>query len=114
MAPAAVHDGTAVALTARRAITLDAAFAGPSGALQGTRPEASRAANRSLDQPADKWTLVGRAHTNLMTPGVPKSLTRSAHGNGVTGLLTSVTLIGNYPVMPQPAEVVLAVMPRAK
>ena len=37
----------------------------------------ARTANRRVDQPTEKRIPNGRAHTNLMTPGVPKSLTRS-------------------------------------
>ncbi len=39
MAPAAVHDGTAVALTAQRAVTLDAAFAAHPIRFKGRAPK---------------------------------------------------------------------------
>ena len=39
MAPAAVHNGTAVALTAQRAITLDAAFAAHPIRFKGVAPK---------------------------------------------------------------------------
>lgn len=39
MAPAAVHDGTAVALTAQRAVTLDAAFAAHPSRFKGRAPK---------------------------------------------------------------------------
>ena len=50
---------------------------GPSHPLQGHRPDATGAADRSLDQPPEKGDDTTRLLSNLMTPGVPISLTRS-------------------------------------
>jgi hypothetical protein len=54
----------------------------PAPPLQGRRPEAAGATHCRLDQPTEKGANTGlnqtRLLTNLMTPGVSKSLTRSA------------------------------------
>ena len=50
--------------------------------VQKQEPATTNAAHRSLDQPADKGAnrtpKTALPHTNFMTPGVVKSLTRSA------------------------------------
>jgi len=97
MAPAAVHDGTAAALTAHRAVTLDAAFAAHPIRFKGRAPKPPVLANRRLDQPTDKRVLNGRAHTNLMTPGVPKSLTRSVGCGSAGSSATSVPAVTSLP-----------------
>ena len=65
MAPAAVHDGTAAALTEQRAITLDAAFA--------AHPSASRASPQSRPHcpPSNNDALWSPPVVFLMTDGGP-------------------------------------------
>ncbi len=77
MTPAAVHEGTATATRRHTRRRLRCA----SFALQGHRPEATGAADRSLDQSTDKGAKTARNHTrllsNLMTSGVRISLIHS-------------------------------------
>ena len=64
MAPAAVHDGTAVALTAQRAVTLDAAFAAHPMRFKGRSPNppvlptAAWINPPANDSPAAERTLI--------------------------------------------------------
>jgi putative transposase len=82
MAPAAVHDGTAAALTAQRAMTLDAAFAAHPIRFKGRAAKPPALPIAAWINPPKKGVVTSPNHThslaNLQTPGVPKSLTRSA------------------------------------
>jgi transposase InsO family protein len=81
MAPAAVHHGTATALTAQRSITLDAAFAAHPIRFKGVAPKPPALPTAAWINPpkkeSEKPPNQTRLLTKLMTPGVSKSLTRS-------------------------------------
>jgi putative transposase len=82
MAPAAVHDGTAAAMTAQRAVTLDSAFVAHPLRFKGIAPKPPALPSAAWINPPKKGVHTTLNHTrllaNLMTPGVSKSLTRSA------------------------------------
>jgi putative transposase len=81
MTPESVHYGRATALTATRRHARHRVRR-ESEPLQTHRPIAAGAAHRRLDQSAEKGPHIDHRHTrlltNLMTPGVSMSLTRSA------------------------------------
>ncbi len=83
MAPAAVHDGTAAALTEQRAITLDAAFAAHPIRFKGRAPKPpSLPAAAWINPPADhSRALIREADGSSMLPGegvpTPRGMCRS-------------------------------------
>ena len=102
MTPAAVHDGAAEAMRTQRARGARCRLCCTSHPLQGHRPEATGAAHRSLDQSVHKGDVTTLDHTrvlsNLMTPGVPISLTRSVHGDGHHNAVPSHTKVPDTPL----------------
>jgi len=68
MAPAAVHDGSAAAMTAHRAITLDAAFAAHPIRFKGIAPEPPTLPTAARINPPKKESTAKR----LIYQGVPE------------------------------------------
>jgi transposase InsO family protein len=85
MAPAAVHDGTAAALTVRRAVTLDAAFAADPVRLKGRSPMPSQQPTAAWINPSKKEPVptpnTPVSTLNFMNRSVSLSLTRSGGGH---------------------------------
>ena len=81
MTPEAVHYGTAVALTQQRSVMLDAAFTANPNRFKGIAPKPPELPTAAWINPPKKGLDPDHHHTrslsNLLTPGVSKSLTRS-------------------------------------